>query len=98
MKPKSDSDHSLHHNMVFDTAGFCGAMGAVRGALIEIPVSRIVFATDDPQEIRDRAALREFVAGLRTLRKDLAVILNGTLDEQLKQRVKAPARGHGTYT
>jgi hypothetical protein len=48
-----DFDHYLRHNMVFDTAGFCGAMGAIKGALIEIPVSRIVFATDYPQEIRE---------------------------------------------
>ena len=89
MKPKRDFDHYLQHNMVFDTAGFCGAMGAVRGALIEIPVSRIVFATDYPQEIRERAAVRDFVKELRTLGKDGEAILSGNVDKLLKQPAKA---------
>ena len=46
MKARRDFDYYLQHNMVFDTAGFCGAIGAVKGALIEIPASRIVFAAD----------------------------------------------------
>ena len=65
MKPEQDFDYYLQNNMVFDTAGFCGAMGAVKGALIEIPASRIVFATDYPQEIREREAVRDFVRELR---------------------------------
>jgi 2,3-dihydroxybenzoate decarboxylase len=89
MKPKRDFDHYLQHNMVFDTAGFCGAMGAVRGALIEIPVSRIVFATDYPQEIRERAAVRDFVKELRALGKDGEAILSGNVDKLLKQPAKA---------
>ena len=89
MKPKRDFDHYLQHNMVFDTAGFCGAMGAVRGALIEIPLSRIVFATDYPQEIRERAAVRDFVKELRTLGKDGEAILSGNVDKLLKQPAKA---------
>ena len=89
MKPKRDFDHYLRHNMVFDTAGFCGAMGAVRGALIEIPVSRIVFATDYPQEIRERAAVRDFVKELRALGKDGEAILSGNVDKLLKQPAKA---------
>jgi len=89
MKPKRDFDHYLQHNMVFDTAGFCGAMGAVRGALIEIPVPRIVFATDYPQEIRERAAVRDFVKELRALGKDGEAILSGNVDKLLKQPAKA---------
>src|SRR5215470_18549332 len=89
MKPKRDFDHYLRHNMMFDTAGFCGAMGAVRGALIEIPVSRIVFATDYPQEIRERAAVRDFVKELRALGKDGEAILSGNVDKLLKQPAKA---------
>jgi predicted TIM-barrel fold metal-dependent hydrolase len=87
--PKRDFDHYLRHNLVFDTAGFCGAMGAVRGALIEIPASRIVFATDYPQEIRDRAAVRDFVRELRALGKDGEAILSGNVDKLLKQPAKA---------
>ena len=67
MKPKNGFDHYLRNNMVFDTAGFCGAIGAIKAALIEIPASRIVFATDYPQEIRERQAVGAFVEELRAL-------------------------------
>src|ERR1700686_3889108 len=70
IKAKNSFDYYLHNNMVFDTAGFCGAIGAVKAALIEIPASRIVFATDYPQEIRDRSAVRDFVKELRALGKE----------------------------
>ena len=89
MKPKKDFDYYLQNNMVFDTAGFCGAMGAVKGALIEIPASRIVFATDYPQEIRERAAVRDFVKELRALGKDGDAILSGNVSKLLKQPAKA---------
>jgi 2,3-dihydroxybenzoate decarboxylase len=89
MKPKKDFDYYLQNNMVFDTAGFCGAMGAVKGALIEIPASRIVFATDYPQEIRERAAVRDFVKELRALGKDGEAILSGNVGKLLKQPAKA---------
>jgi predicted TIM-barrel fold metal-dependent hydrolase len=64
-------------------------MGAVRGALIEILASRIVFATDYPQEIRDRGAVRDFVTELRTLGKDGEAILSGNADKLLKQPARA---------
>jgi predicted TIM-barrel fold metal-dependent hydrolase len=89
MKPKQDFDHYLRNNMVFDTAGFCGALGAVKGALIEIPAARIVFATDYPQEIRERAAVRDFVKELRGLGKDGEAILSGNVDKLIKQPAKA---------
>ena len=89
MKPKKDFDYYLQNNMVFDTAGFCGAMGAVKGALIEIPASRIVFATDYPQEIRERAAVRDFVKELRALGKDGDAILSGNVSKLLKRPAKA---------
>src|SRR3954469_22066273 len=89
MKPKKDFDYYLQNNMVFDTAGFCGAMGAVKGALIEIPASRIVFATDYPQEIRERAAVRDFVKELRAFGKDGDAILSGNVSKLLKQPAKA---------
>src|SRR5258708_24755578 len=36
MKAKNSFDHYLHNNMLFDTAGFCGAIGAVKGPLIDL--------------------------------------------------------------
>ncbi len=84
MKAKQDLDYYLRNNMVFDTAGFCGAIGAVKGALIEIPAARIVFATDYPQEIRERAAVREFVNELAALGKDGEAILSGNVGKLIK--------------
>jgi predicted TIM-barrel fold metal-dependent hydrolase len=89
MKAQKDFDFYLHNNMVFDTAGFCGAMGAVKAALIEIPASRIVFATDYPQEIRERQAVREFVHELRALGKPGEAILAGNVGKLLKEPAAA---------
>jgi predicted TIM-barrel fold metal-dependent hydrolase len=89
MKAAKDFDYYLQNNMVFDTAGFCGALGAVKGALIEIPVSRIVFATDYPQEIRERTAVADFVKELRALGKDGEAILSGNVGKLLKQPARA---------
>jgi 2,3-dihydroxybenzoate decarboxylase len=88
-KGKKDFDDYLQTNFVFDTAGFCGAMGAVKSALIEIPVSRIVFATDYPQEIRERSAVAGFVKELRALGKDGEAILSGNVGKLLKAPAKA---------
>jgi predicted TIM-barrel fold metal-dependent hydrolase len=83
--PLKDFDHYLAHNMVFDTAGFCGAIGAVKTALVELPASRIVFATDYPQEIRARAAVADFVRDLRALGPDGERILSGNTGLLLKR-------------
>ena len=74
--PQRDFDDYLRRNFVFDTAGFCGAIQAVKIALIELPASRIVFATDYPQEIRDPQAVRHFVSDLRALGPDGSSILS----------------------
>lgn len=76
INPQQEFDHYIRHNMVFDTAGFCGVIGAVKIALVEIPASRIVFATDYPQEIRAREAVRDFVRDLRALGPDGERILS----------------------
>src|SRR5271166_2276370 len=78
-KPAHDFDHYLRNNFVFDTAGFCGAIGAVKTALVEIPASRIVFATDYPQEIRSREAVRDFVNEISALGRDGEQILAGNV-------------------
>jgi predicted TIM-barrel fold metal-dependent hydrolase len=89
MKAKRDVDYYLHHNMMFDTAGFCGAIGAVKAALIEIPASRIVFATDYPQEIRERRAVADFVKELRALGGDGEAILTGNVGKLLSTPARA---------
>jgi len=75
--PNRAFDDYIKSNIIFDTAGFCGAIGAVKAALLEIPADRIVFATDYPQEIRARAAVRTFVDEIRALGEVGEAILEG---------------------
>jgi len=77
--PQKEFDHYLHERFVFDTAGFCGALGSLQTALVELPASRIVFATDYPQEIRAPEAVREFVDGIRALGQAGEQILSGNV-------------------
>jgi predicted TIM-barrel fold metal-dependent hydrolase len=88
-KAAKDFDHYLRNNMVFDTAGFAGAISSVKTALVEIPAARIVFATDYPQEIRLREPVRDFVRDIRALGKDGEAILSGNVGKLLKQPMKA---------
>ena len=85
VKAKKDFDHYIRHNLVFDTAGFAGGIGAIKAGLCEIPASRIVFATDYPQEIRKREAVRDFVHELRALGADGERILSGNVGLLLKE-------------
>src|SRR5947207_9182097 len=89
MNPKKDFDYYLNNNMVFDTAGFAGAISSVKTALVEIPSARIVFATDYPQEIRARVAVRDFVREIKALGKDGEAILSGNVGKLLN--TPAPA-------
>ena len=83
---EKDFDYYLRHNFMFDTAGFCGAIGSVKTALVEIPAERLVFATDYPQEIRAREAVRDFVGDIRKLGPVGEKILSGNVDVLLKGR------------
>ncbi len=78
-KAKQDFDYYLRNNIVFDTAGFCGEISAIKAALVEIPAARIVFATDYPQEIRERNVVRDFVKELRALGAAGEQILSGNV-------------------
>jgi predicted TIM-barrel fold metal-dependent hydrolase len=89
--PQQDFDHYLRERMVFDTAGFCGAPGALKTAMVELPPSRIVFATDYPQEIRTRQAVRDFVHEVRRLGPAGERILSGNAGLLLKGRAGVPA-------
>jgi predicted TIM-barrel fold metal-dependent hydrolase len=83
-KAEKPFDHYLQTNMVFDTAGFAGALSSVKTALVEIPASRIVFATDYPQEIRSRDAVRDFVRDIRALGREGKAILSGNVGKLLR--------------
>jgi predicted TIM-barrel fold metal-dependent hydrolase len=86
MKAKNDFDYYLRNNIVFDTAGFCGEISAIKTALVEIPAARIVFATDYPQEIRERNMVRDFVKALRGLGADGEQILSGNVEKLIKKK------------
>jgi predicted TIM-barrel fold metal-dependent hydrolase len=83
---EKDFDYYFRNNMVFDTGGFCGAIGCVKTALVEIPAERLVFATDYPQEIRGREVVRDFVNDIRKLGPAGEKILSGNVDLLLKGR------------
>lgn len=84
-KGAKEFDHYIRNNLFFDTAGFCGAIGSLKTALVEIPASRIIFATDYPQEIRERRPVRDFVKAIRALGKDGEQILSGNTGKLLKK-------------
>jgi predicted TIM-barrel fold metal-dependent hydrolase len=86
---EKDFDHYIRHNLIFDTAGFAGGIGAIKAGLCEIPASRIVFATDYPQEIRKREAVRDFVGDIRKLGPDGERILSGNVGLLLKEPAAA---------
>ena len=89
---KKDFDYYIRHNLVFDTAGFAGGIGAVKAGLSEIPAARVVFATDYPQEIRKREAVRDFVKNIRALGADGERILSGNVGLLLKETAGAGKR------
>ena len=68
--------------MVFDTAGFCGAMDRSRPRWSRNPATRIVFATDYPQEIRAREAVQDSCAASASER--MKRILSGNVGLLLK--------------
>jgi predicted TIM-barrel fold metal-dependent hydrolase len=88
-KGEKDFDYYIRHNLIFDTAGFAGGIGAIKAGLCEIPVSRIVFATDYPQEIRKREVVRDFVRDIRKLGPDGERILSGNVCLLLKEPATA---------
>lgn len=92
VKPNRDFDDYIRENFVFDTAGFCGAINAVKIAMMELPASRIVFATDYPQEIRAREAVRDFVVQLGELGAEGTRILGGNTNLLLKKERSAVSR------
>jgi predicted TIM-barrel fold metal-dependent hydrolase len=89
LKPRHDFDHYLRHNMVFDTAGFCGDIRSVKSSLVELPAARVVFATDYPQEIRAPEVVRDFVRDIRALGAHGEKILSGNVGLLLKKPTHA---------
>ena len=84
--PARDFDHYLKHRIVFDTAGFCGAVSSVKATLVELDPARIVFGSDYPQEIRARDAVRDFVKGIENIGPHGKRILSGNVGLLLPER------------
>jgi aminocarboxymuconate-semialdehyde decarboxylase len=84
--PARDFDHYIANNLVFDTGGFCGAIEAVKIALIELPAARLVFGTDYPQEIRGADVVRNFVDGIAALGADGKAVLRDNARLLMKGR------------
>jgi hypothetical protein len=89
MTAKHDFDHYIRNRLMFDTAGFAGDIRSVKTGLVEIPPSQIVFATDYPQEIRQREVVRDFVRDIRALGPSGEQILSGNVGKLLKEPAKA---------
>jgi predicted TIM-barrel fold metal-dependent hydrolase len=85
--PEKDFDYYINNNLMFDSGGFCGAIEAVKTALIEISSDRIVFGTDYPQEIRTDTVTKNFVDELKKLGADGEKILSGSAKVLMKGRL-----------
>jgi len=81
--PERHLDYYLRERILFDTAGFCGAINPVKAALLELPASQIVLGTDYPQEIRSAEAVRDFVREIRALGAPGSAILEGNVGRLL---------------
>jgi predicted TIM-barrel fold metal-dependent hydrolase len=88
--PAKDFDYYLSERMFFDTAGFCGDIRSVMTALVELPASRIIFATDYPQEIRSPEVVRDFVHAIRALGSAGDQILSGNVPSLISQAAPTP--------
>ncbi len=87
--PEHDFDHYLRNRLIFDTAGFCGAVSSIETSMVELDPRRIVFASDYPQEIREAEAVKAFVDGIRGLGTDGETILAGNVGLLLGEAVAA---------
>ena len=85
--PEKDFDYYIANNLMFDSGGFCGVIGSVKTALVEIPADRIVFGTDYPREIRTIDVTKNFVEEIRALGSDGEKILTGNVKKLLGGRV-----------
>ena len=84
--PEKDFDYYIANNMMFDTGGFCGAVEAVKIALVELPAGSLCFGTDWPQEIRSSDVTKNFVQEIGKLGADGEKILSGNVQKLFKNR------------
>lgn len=85
-KAEQPLDYYIPRNFVFNTAGIGGAMKPLMAALVEIPATRIVFATDYPQEVRGPEVVKKFVQDLSAMGAVGQSILTDNISLLLKSR------------
>ncbi|HEX5507955.1 MAG TPA: amidohydrolase family protein [Pseudolabrys sp.] len=83
-QPQRPFDEYLADRLFFDCCGWstfehAAEYGAawVRSGLAELPASRIVFATDYPQAVRDDAQVVTYIEALRALGPEAQAVVNG---------------------
>jgi predicted TIM-barrel fold metal-dependent hydrolase len=93
--PREPFDHYLEHRLFYDCAGWSGPdyaaeRGAewVRAGLAEMPSSRVVFATDYPQAVREDDEVIAYVKAVGTLGSGAWKILDGANAKKLIPNVK----------
>jgi predicted TIM-barrel fold metal-dependent hydrolase len=92
--PREPFDHYLQHRLFYDCAGWSGPdYAAERGAewvrvgMSELPLSRLVFATDYPQAVHDDSEVVAYVNALRAIESARKVI-DGANAEKLIPNLK----------
>ena len=83
-KPARDYDHYLDERLFYDCAGWVGPVDTARQGiewiefgLMEVPASRVVFATDYPQAIRTDQDCKDYTDAVRALGEVGETILTG---------------------
>ncbi len=101
-RPKLPLDHYLDQRFFYDCAGWAGPdhvaeWGSewVRFGLGEVPLSRIVFATDYPQAVRDDAETAAYVAAVRALGPQASAMVDGAAAEALIPDLRRRLRRDG---
>jgi hypothetical protein len=100
--PRKAFDYYLEHRLFYDCAGWSGPnQAAERGAqwvhlgLAELPVSRLMFATDYPQAVQADDEVAGYVDAVRALSADARAMLDGANAEKLipnlSERLKSRA-------
>jgi predicted TIM-barrel fold metal-dependent hydrolase len=106
-QPAKSFDHYLDQRLFYDIAGWAGPdHAAERGAdwvkfgMQELAFSRLVFATDYPQAVRDAAEVAAYVEAVRALGANSRALAEGAnaeklirdLDRRLAARRRQPAQ------
>jgi predicted TIM-barrel fold metal-dependent hydrolase len=94
--PRMPFDHYLEQRLYYDCAGWAGPDHAaewgaewVRFGLQEVALSRVVFATDYPQAVRDPDEVAGYVAAVRALGPNARAMVDGVAAESLIPDLRA---------